>query len=81
MTVYRGRDRRSRFLRCFRQPESRTLTICTAEVTSKHEYFRQYGGYFLGHAPKTDTEKSYGAESDQPFFRALRFIRNQLGYE
>jgi hypothetical protein len=47
----------------------------------RHEHFRQYSDYFLGHAPKTDTEKSYGAESDEPFFRALRFIREQLGYE
>jgi integrase len=47
----------------------------------KSELFRQYGDYFLGHAPKTDIEKSYGAESDEPFFRALRFIREQLGYK
>ncbi|MHB8973744.1 MAG: hypothetical protein ACYC3X_15460 [Pirellulaceae bacterium] len=52
-----------------------------ATMLKRDEFFRQYGDLFLGHAPQTIIDQSYGAESDNPFFKALRFIREQLGYK
>jgi len=40
--------------------------------------FSTYVDYFLAHAPRTVTERHYAAESDEPFFEALRFIRQVL---
>lgn len=50
-------------------------------MLKRHENYREFVEYFLAHAPKDDSDKSYSAESDAPFFRALRFIRKQLGYK
>jgi integrase len=52
-----------------------------ASMLKRHEHFRQYGNYFLANVPMQISDKNYSAESDEPFFRALRFIRKQLGYK
>lgn len=49
-----------------------------ASTLKKDEIFRQYVDLFLGHAPKTLADKNYGAEADNPFFRAVDFIYSQI---
>ncbi len=61
-------------------PLSKFRSIGTT-MLRRHELFRQYGDYFLGHTPNTIIDQNYGAEPDNPFFKALRFIRKQLGYK
>lgn len=40
--------------------------------------YRQYKDYFLAHKPNTMADKHYGKEKDDPFFRALDYIRTEL---
>ena len=48
----------------------------------KHdEQWRGYVDLFLAHTPKTLADINYSAESDPPFFRALAFIRSELGFK
>ncbi|MHB8971085.1 MAG: hypothetical protein ACYC3X_14360 [Pirellulaceae bacterium] len=52
-----------------------------ATMLKRHEHYRQYGELFLCNVPTAIIDKNYGAEFDNPFFKALRFIRKQLGYK
>ena len=51
-----------------------------ANYLEASEHYRGYVDYFLAHTPKTISQQHYTTPSDEPFFRALRFIREQLGY-
>jgi integrase len=43
--------------------------------------YRDYIGYYLGHAPMSIRDIHYSAEHDNPFFVALMFIRSHLRIE
>ena len=49
-----------------------------ATALKEDKIYRQYEDYFLAHAPKSLADQHYGAESDKPFFQALRFIRKKV---
>lgn len=54
------------------------LRSVAADMLYGHELYRQYKDYFLAHKPNTMSDKHYGKEKDEPFFRALEFIRKSI---
>jgi hypothetical protein len=54
------------------------LRSIAANCLYQHEFFRPYKDYFLAHKPNTMADKHYGSDADEPFFRALEFIRTTL---
>jgi integrase len=54
------------------------LRSVAADMLYGHELYRQYKDYFLAHKPNTMADKHYGKEKDDPFFRALEFIRKSI---
>jgi integrase len=52
-----------------------------AASTLKHDtHYRGFVEYYLAHTPSSVADQNYAAESDQPFYEALRFIRKELGF-
>lgn len=54
------------------------LRSIAADTLYGHELYRQYKDYFLAHKPNTMADRHYGRDKDEPFFRALAFIREAI---
>jgi integrase len=50
-----------------------------ATVLKTDKVFRQFKDVFLANVPSSVSDRFYSAESDEPFFEALDFIRRSLG--
>jgi integrase len=51
-----------------------------ATTLKSDKLYRQYEEYYLAHAPSKMSDRHYGAEDDASFFKALGFIRKEMGY-
>jgi hypothetical protein len=43
-----------------------------------HPQYKFYAQYFLAHSPKTVADKSYVIPSQEEFFKALAWLREQI---
>lgn len=54
------------------------LRTTAANMLGKHPQYKFYHDYFLGHSPRTVSEKHYLQPSDQEFFEALAWLEKQF---
>jgi len=53
------------------------LRKTSSALLEKHEHYGRYVDYFLGHAPRSLADKHYRPMSDEVFFQALDWLRQQ----
>jgi len=51
----------------------------SATLLSKHPQYKFYAQYFLAHSPRSVAERHYIVPSDEEFFAALDWLREQFG--
>jgi integrase len=62
-------------------PSLKRFRKASSNQLKKSRDYRHFFDYFLGHAPKTVGERSYGEEYQPEFDKAVGWIRTEYGYE